>query len=87
MRAQLLWTVLGGVLIGVSGGLAMRGRSPVLWPLSLLLGLGGALVGGALATLVLGTGHQTVNVVVAVVVAALPVFVFSVYERTRPLSA
>jgi uncharacterized membrane protein YeaQ/YmgE (transglycosylase-associated protein family) len=86
MHAQLLWTVLGGLLIGALGGLAVRGHPQPLWPLSLLLGLGGALAGRALATLVLGTDHETVNLVVAVVVAALPVFCFTVYERTRGLS-
>ena len=85
MHAQLLWTVLGGLLIGALGGLAVRGRPQLPW-LSLLLGLGGALVGRALATLVLGTDHETVNLVVAVVIAALPVFCFTVYERTRGLS-
>jgi uncharacterized membrane protein YeaQ/YmgE (transglycosylase-associated protein family) len=85
VHAQLLWTVLGGLLIGISGGLAVPGRSPLRWPLSLLLGLGGALGGGALARTVLGAGHETVNLVVAVVVAMLPVFCFAVYERTRGL--
>ena len=86
MHAQLLWTVLAGLLIGLLGGLAVPGRAALLWPLSLLLGLGGALGGGALAGTVLGTGHQTINLVVAVVVAMLPVFCFAVYERTRGLS-
>jgi len=80
-----LWSALGGLLVGVWGCLAVPGRHPLVWPLILLLGLGGALGGGALATVVLGRGHETVNLVVAIVVAVLFVFGFSVYERSREL--
>jgi uncharacterized membrane protein YeaQ/YmgE (transglycosylase-associated protein family) len=80
-----LWSALGGLLIGVWGRLAVPGHRPLLWPLTLLLGLGGALGGGVLASTVLGREHETVNLVVAIVVAALFVFGFSAYERSRDL--
>ena len=85
MHWQPLWSALGGLLVGVWGRLAVPGHHPLLWPQTLLLGLGGALGGGALATIVLGSGHETINLVVAIVIAALFVFGFSVYERSREL--
>ena len=80
-----LWSALGGLLVGGWGCLAVPRAHPLLWPLSLLLGLGGALGGRTLATAVLGRDHETINLVVAIVVAALLVFCFSVYERSREL--
>ena len=85
MHWQPLWPALGGLLVGVWGRLAVPGRHPLLWPLTLLLGLGGALGGGVLAATVLGRGHETINLVVAIVIAAVLVFGFSVYERSREL--
>ena len=85
MHWQPLWSALGGLLVGVWGRLAMPGHRPLLWPLTLLLGLGGALGGGALAAAVLGREHETVNLVVANVVAAVFVFGLSVYKRSREL--
>jgi uncharacterized membrane protein YeaQ/YmgE (transglycosylase-associated protein family) len=80
-----LWAALGGLLVGVWGRLAVPGRRPSLWPTTLLLGLGGALGGGALATAVLGRSHETINLVVAIVIAAVLVFGFAMYERSSEL--
>jgi uncharacterized membrane protein YeaQ/YmgE (transglycosylase-associated protein family) len=81
-----LWAALGGLLVGVWGRLAVPGRHrPSLWPMTLLLGLGGALGGGALATAVLGRSHETINLIVAIAIAAVPVFGFAVYERSSGL--
>lgn len=85
MHWQPLWSALGGLLVGVWGRLAVPGRGPMLWPLSLLLGVGGALGGGVVAGAVLGHDHETINLVVALVIAAVLVFGFSVYERSREL--
>ena len=85
MHWQPLWPALGGLLVGAWGRLAVPGRHPLLWPLTLLLGLGGALGGGVLAATVLGRGHETINLVVAIVIAAVLVFGFCVYERSREL--
>jgi len=80
-----LWSALGGLLVGVWGLLTIPGRHPLIRPVILLLGLGGALGGGALAATVLGHEHETVNLVVALVLAASLVFGLSVYERSREL--
>ena len=85
MHAHMLWTAIGGLLVGALGGFAVPDRTQLRWPVSLLLGLSGAFGGSALALTVLGTAHETINLVVAVVIAALPVFAFTVYERTRVL--
>ncbi|HEX4787346.1 MAG TPA: hypothetical protein VH372_02705 [Actinospica sp.] len=86
MHSQLLWAALGGLLVGLLGRLAVPGRHPALWPLGPLLGIGGALGGNALAVVVLGRDHQTVNLVVAVVIAAIVVFAFSAFLRVRTLA-
>ncbi|HET9172638.1 MAG TPA: hypothetical protein VFN97_24645 [Actinospica sp.] len=79
---QLLWTALGGLLVGLLGLLAVPGlRLPAL--LSPLLGLGGALAGNTLAAAVLGPDHRTVDLVAALVVAAIAVSGLAGYLRTR----
>ena len=83
MHWQLLWTAVGGLLVGLLGRLAVPGRHRLFWPLGPLLGLGGALAGNALAVAVLGRDHRTVNLVVALVIAAIVVFGFSADLRIR----
>jgi len=85
MYSQLLWSALGGLLVGALGCLAAPGPHPLRRPLTLLLGLGGGVAGGALATEVLGGAHQTVSLVVAVVVAAVLVSGLAAYQRSRRL--
>ena len=80
-----LWAALGGLLVGVWGRLAVPGRRASLWPRTLLIGVGGALGGGALATAVLGRSHETINLIVAIVIAAVLVFGFAMYERSSGL--
>lgn len=83
---QILWTALGGLLVGVLGLFAVPGHRPRTllgrW-LGPLFGLGGALLGNALAGAVLGPDHRTVALVVALVVAAIAVSGFAAYLRTR----
>ena len=85
LHSHLLWTALGGLLVGLLGRVAVPGRHPALWPLGPLLGLGAALGGNALAEIVLGQDHPTVNLVTAVVLAAILVFACSAYVRVRTL--
>lgn len=83
MHWQLLWPAVGGVLVGLLGALAVPGRHPLAWPLSLLFGLGGSLGGNVLAVAVLGPDHRTVSLVVAVVLAAIVVSGLLAFLRTR----
>jgi uncharacterized membrane protein YeaQ/YmgE (transglycosylase-associated protein family) len=83
VHSQLLWTALGGLLVGVLGLLTLPGHRPVGRSLSPLLGIGGALGGNALAVGVLGPDHRTVSLVVGVVVAAILVSGYAMFLRTR----
>lgn len=85
MHWELLWTVAGGLLVGLAGRLAGPGRRPLLRPAGPLIGVGAALAGNALAGAVLGPDHQAVNLVIALVVSAIAVFGFSAYRRLRAL--
>ena len=83
MHWQLLWPAVGGLLIGLLGRLAVPGQHSLAWLLSPLFGLGCALGGNALAVAVLGHDHRTVNLVVAVVLAAIVVSGLLAFLRTR----
>lgn len=86
MHWDLLWAALGGLLVGLLGAFTVPGHRGMAWPLGPLLGLGGALGGNALAVTVLGREHLTVNLVVALVIAAIVVFAFAAYLRVRTLA-
>jgi len=79
---ELLGLVVGGALIGALGRLALPSPHPMSWPRALLLGLGGAVGGGLLTLIVLGRGHATISLLVAVGLAALVVALFGVFRRT-----
>lgn len=85
----MVWELLGlavcGLLIGALGRLAAPGPHPAPWPRTLLLGLGTAVGGGLLASLVLGTGHRTITLLVAVGLAAMVVAVHGAFHHARQL--
>lgn len=85
MLWQLLWLALGGLLVGSLGRLAVPDAQPRLLPLSLLLGLGGAIGGGLLTGVVLPDGHDAVSLVAGVVIATVLVFGLAVHQRARSL--
>lgn len=84
-----VWELLGlavcGLLVGALARLTLPSSNPLPWSRMLLLGLGGAVGGGALTALVLGQGHATISLLVSVGLAALVVATYCVFRRSRPL--
>jgi len=85
MLWQLLWLALGGLLVGSLGRLAVRDPRSLLLPLSVLLGVGGAVGGGLVTSVVLGHGHDAVSLVAGMVIAGVLVFGLVAYQRARDL--
>lgn len=85
----MVWELLGlavcGLLIGALGRLIRPGPAAMSWPRALLLGLGGAVGSGVLTAVVLGQGHATISLLVAVGLAVLVVCTYRVLRRSRRL--
>lgn len=72
---EIIWFLIVGFIIGALGRLVVPGKNPMPWWLTLLLGVGGALVGGLVAGMI-GLG-SILQFVVSVAIAALLVFLVS----------
>lgn len=82
---ELLALAVCGLLVGVLGRLTLPGAAALSWPRTLLLGLGGAVGSGLLTATVLGQGHATITLLVAVGLAALVIATSCVFRRSRRL--
>jgi uncharacterized membrane protein YeaQ/YmgE (transglycosylase-associated protein family) len=82
---ELLWLVITGLIIGGLGRLVLPGRQEIGLPMTALVGIGASLVGGILADL--ADAGWLVKFLVAVVLAAIGVTVFSSAERGRKRAA
>ncbi|MBO2455117.1 GlsB/YeaQ/YmgE family stress response membrane protein [Actinomadura barringtoniae] len=52
MLATILWFIIVGAVIGVLARLIVPGRNPIGLPLTILVGIAGAILGGMVATAV-----------------------------------
>jgi uncharacterized membrane protein YeaQ/YmgE (transglycosylase-associated protein family) len=82
---ELLWLVITGLIIGGLGRLVLPGRQDISLLATALVGIGASLIGGILADLA-DTGWL-VKFLVAVVLAAIGITVFSSTERGRKSAA
>jgi uncharacterized membrane protein YeaQ/YmgE (transglycosylase-associated protein family) len=82
---NLLWLVVTGLIIGGLGRLVLPGRQEISLLATALVGIGASLLGGILADLA-GAGW-VVNLLVAIVLAAIGITVFSSTERGRKSTA
>ena len=82
---NLLWLVVTGLIIGGLGRLVLPGRQEISLLATALVGIGASLLGGILADLA-GAGW-VVNLLVAIVLAAIGITVFSSSERGRKSTA
>jgi|SRR5215467_3666420 len=78
---NLLWLAITGLIIGALGRLVLPGRQEISLLATALVGIGASLLGGILANLA-GAGW-VVNLLVAIVLAAIGITVFSSTERGR----
>src|SRR5262249_20106533 len=82
---ELFWLVVTGLIIGALGRLVLPGRQDVSLPMTALVGIGANLLGGVLAHL--AHAGWLVKFLVAVVLAAVEITVFSSAERGRKSAA
>lgn len=84
MLLLLIWIVLGGLIVGALGRLAVPGRDPMpLW-LTILIGIVGSIAGGMVA-LALGFGAGGVFVL-SVLAATLIVIGYRRLVQKRPVT-
>ena len=82
---QVLGLIIIGIVIGILARLVLPGRQPIGVGLTILLGIGGALVGGIVASAI-GTGDiWELNFIGAVVAIAAAVALVLIGERSGML--
>jgi uncharacterized membrane protein YeaQ/YmgE (transglycosylase-associated protein family) len=81
----ILWWILIGLVVGAVARLVVPGRQHIGIILTILIGIVAAIVGGILTAALLGAGHTIITFIVAVVLAALAVGLFTTrgYGRGR----
>lgn len=79
----LIALVVGGLIIGALARLALPGPDPMSIPATILLGIGGSLVGGVVARLLFGTGG---GLIFAVLGAILLLYLYRRFVQKRPLT-
>jgi uncharacterized membrane protein YeaQ/YmgE (transglycosylase-associated protein family) len=81
----ILWWILIGLVVGAVGRLVVPGRQHIGILLTILIGVVAAIIGGILTAAVLGAGHTVITFIVAVLLAALAVSLFTTrgYGRAR----
>jgi uncharacterized membrane protein YeaQ/YmgE (transglycosylase-associated protein family) len=79
----ILWWILIGLVVGAVGRLVVPGRQHIGIILTILIGIVAAIVGGILTAALLGAGHTIITFIVAVVLAALAVGLFTTRGHSR----
>src|ERR1700742_4225382 len=89
--AVILWWILIGLVVGAVARLVIPGRQHIGIIVTILIGIVAAIVGGILTAAILGAGHTIITFIVAVLLAALVVSLFTTrvygYSRGRARSA
>jgi uncharacterized membrane protein YeaQ/YmgE (transglycosylase-associated protein family) len=88
----ILWWILIGLVVGAVGRLVVPGRQHIGILLTIVIGVVAAIIGGILTAALLGAGHTVITFIVAVLLAALAVGLFTTrghsrgrsYRRRRP---
>jgi uncharacterized membrane protein YeaQ/YmgE (transglycosylase-associated protein family) len=85
--AVILWWILIGLVVGAVARLVIPGRQHIGIIVTILIGIVAAVVGGILTAAILGAGHTIITFIVAVLLAALVVSLFTTrgygYSRGR----
>lgn len=74
----LLGYIIGGAVIGLLARLVKPGADPMGWILTILLGIGGAAIGGYLYP-----GHGMMTWVVAILAAVVLLFLFEMIRKKK----
>lgn len=59
----VIWTIIVGLIVGLIGRFLVPGKDPMGWIATILLGIGGALVGSFLGSLLDGEEGVSIDVV------------------------
>lgn len=59
----IIWTIIIGLIVGVIGRFLVPGKDPMGWIATILLGIGGAIVGSFLGSLLDGEEGVSIDVV------------------------
>ena len=51
MLLLIIWIIIGGLIIGALGRLAIPGPNPMSIPMTILVGIGGSIIGGLLGAI------------------------------------
>ncbi len=73
----IIWWILIGLVVGAVARLVIPGRQHIGIIVTILIGIVAAIVGGILTAAVLGAGHTIITFIVAVLLAALVVSLFT----------
>jgi uncharacterized membrane protein YeaQ/YmgE (transglycosylase-associated protein family) len=80
----ILWIILSGLVIGALARLVIPGPNPISIPMTILIGIGGSIVGGIIGRLLLG---RPGGVILAVLCSALFVWLISRSQSRRRTTA
>jgi uncharacterized membrane protein YeaQ/YmgE (transglycosylase-associated protein family) len=79
----LISLIVGGLVIGALARLALPGRDPMSIPATILLGIGGSIVGGLIFNLLFGSGFGFLG---ALIGAILLLWLYRHFVQKRPLT-
>jgi len=76
----IIWIVLSGLVIGALGRLVIPGPNPMSIGMTILVGIGGSIVGGIIGRVLLG---RPGGIILAVLCSALIVWLMQRSQRRR----
>lgn len=79
MILDIIGVIIGGAIVGGLGRLAIPGPNPMSMPMTIVVGIGGSLLGGLVGRALFGRA----GLILAVLGAALIVYLMQRYERSR----
>ena len=80
MLLLILWIIIGGLIIGALGRLAVPGPNPMSIGMTILVGVGGSIIGGIVGRLIFG---RPGGLILSVLGAALIVWLISRSQTRR----
>jgi uncharacterized membrane protein YeaQ/YmgE (transglycosylase-associated protein family) len=80
----ILWIILSGLVIGALARLVIPGLNPMSIPMTILVGIGGSIVGGLIGRLLFG---RPGGIILAVLCSALLVWLISRSQSRRRTTA
>ncbi|HEV3353708.1 MAG TPA: GlsB/YeaQ/YmgE family stress response membrane protein [Acidimicrobiales bacterium] len=84
MVLLILWIILSGLVIGALARLVIPGPNPMSIPMTILVGIGGSIVGGLIGRLLFG---RPGGIILAVLCSALLVWLISRSQSRRRTTA